>query len=128
MNYVLSRTLYDPQGTFGQLIDPQGNKLCLTVELPWLNNHPQTSCIPKGNYQVKAYQSPKHGQVWQIMNVPDRSYIEIHAANTILDLLGCIGTGNALGEVEGLPAVLNSQTTLAMLRSTLPQSFSLTIQ
>ena len=114
-------------GTFGSWYDDDGKELCVTVELPWLNNHPQTSCIPSGVYTVERYESPRHGQVWQVMNVPDRSNIEIHGANTINDLLGCIGVGDSYGNIDGLPAVLNSQVTLNKLRGILPDSFTLII-
>lgn len=124
---TLQRTSSDSSGTFGQLSDEIGRMLCFTVELPWLDNHPQTSCIPNGTYNVINYDSPKHGSVWQIMNVPNRSNIEIHAANTIRDLLGCVGTGDSMGTVDGLPAVMNSVKTLAYLKIVLPEVFKLVI-
>lgn len=32
-----------PDGTLGTWLNPDGSELCKTIELPWLNNHPQTS-------------------------------------------------------------------------------------
>lgn len=125
--YFIVRQPSTSNGTFGTFYDDKSNKLCLTVELPWLDNTPQISCIPSGTYQVSQYASPKHGLVWQILGVPDRSNIEIHPANDINDLLGCVGVGNAMGEVNGLPAVLNSQITFSMLKLKLPDSFTLDI-
>lgn len=126
MDYQLKRTLYDPLGTFGQLIEGSAT-LCLTIELPWLDNHPQTSCIPLGNYIVQRFVSPRHGWVWLIENVPGRSMIELHPANTIKDLLGCVGVGDKLGVIEGFPAVLNSRKTFDMLKTKLPNRFNLEI-
>lgn len=75
----------------------------------------------------ERYISPTHGQVWIATNVPGRSEIEIHAANWARELLGCLGVGDSFGTLEGLPAVLNSQATLAMLRNALPATFTLAI-
>lgn len=116
-----------PDGTQGIWYNDDGSVLCYTIELPWADNHPQVSCIPIGTYNVQKYISPKHGHVWQLMDVPNRSNIEIHGANTIDDLLGCIGVGDSFGVINLLPAVLNSQKTLNMLRSTLDDNFTLTI-
>ena len=126
MAYTLIRKKSNNDGTLGEL-KHDGSHLCFTIELPWLDNHHQTSCIPIGNYNVEKYQSPKHGQVWQVMNVPNRYNIEIHGANTINDLLGCIGVGSSIGTIGGLPAVLNSQKTLSYLRAVLPDNFTLEI-
>lgn len=125
---ILTRTQSLPDGTFGNLADNDGNQLCLTVELPWLDNHPQISCIPIGTYEVNTYFSPKHGfNVWRLANVPQRNEIEIHPANLASELLGCIGVGDTMGGIDGVTAVLNSQNTFKMLQSKLPDSFTLVI-
>lgn len=124
----LNRFKSDENGTFGTLMDDMSHQLCFTIELPWCDNHTMVSCIPEGIYQVEAFQSPKHGDIWKLMNVPGRTTIEIHPANDIDDLLGCIGVGDGLGTVSGLPAVLNSQKTFMRLKNELPDSFELTIR
>lgn len=126
--YTLTRLPSSDDGTFGQITDDTGDILCKTVELPWRDNETDKSCIPVGSYICDLYHSPRHGQVWMLRNVPGRTNCEIHAANTILDLEGCIGVGDSFGQVAGLPAVLNSKATLANLRAILPRSFLLTIQ
>lgn len=126
MNVFLDRFKFTDTGTFGMLTNDTGN-LCFTCELPWKDNQHDISCIPTGVYDVEKYQSPKHGDVWQIMNVPNRSNIEIHPANLPSQLLGCIGVGEALGELYNLPDVTNSQKTFSMLKSILPDNFILTI-
>lgn len=125
---IITRT-YQVGQTLGEWRDDDNNHLCYTIELPWLNNHPMKSCIPAGTYTANSYFSPKHGfNVWRLAGVPDRSFIEIHPANFVSDLLGCVGVGDSQGQINGVPAVLNSQETFKMLLSTLPDSFTLTIQ
>lgn len=128
MMYFLNRFKSDAQGTFGTITDDVGHKYCYTVELPWLDNLADKSCIPEGVYHVDQYNSPKHGDIWMLQNTAPREFVEIHPANDINDLLGCIGVGNAMGIVNGLTAVLNSQSTFKMLKSELPSSFQLTIR
>lgn len=123
----LDRFKFTPDSTFGAMVTDMGHQVCFTVELPWLDNEHDVSCIPNGVYQVEQFTSPKHGDVWKVMNVPGRTNIEIHPANLASELLGCIGVGDSLGKVRGIPAVMNSQNTFVKLKSTLPDSFQLTI-
>lgn len=126
--YFLTRRSSTPQGTLGELTDGQGNHVCFTCELPWDANLPDKSCVPIGTYTVIPHNSSAHPDVWELQNVPGRSGILIHNGNTEKDSLGCIIVGNILGMLNGLPAVLNSQATLDMLRETLPLNFTLTIR
>lgn len=117
-----------PDGTRGTWYNDDGSVLCYTIELPWDENIPHKSCIPRGTYEFEYYFSPKHGfTVWQALNVPQRGNIEIHPANLASELLGCIAPGDTLGDIDGKIAVLNSQKTFKMLMSRLPESFQLTI-
>lgn len=121
----LNRFKTSSQGTFGTLMDDTGHQLCFTVERPYTGDHP---CVPAAIYQVESYESPTKGDVWMLKDVPDRTAIEIHTANTMNDLLGCIGVGDKLGTFNGLPSVMNSQVTFSMLKDELPDSFELTIR
>lgn len=121
---TLDRFKTGEYGTFGTLLDEFDAVLCQTLERPYTGDHP---CIPAGVYTVEPYQSPKHGNVWQIMNVHGRTNIEIHPANFSSQLLGCIAVGDCIGSISGIPAVLNSQKTFSLLKSKLPDSFQLTI-
>ncbi len=125
--YSLIRQASTPDGTLGIWFNQDGTELCKTIELPWLDNHPQTSCIPAMLVRFEPFISPKHGHVWVATNVPGRSEIEVHNANLAKQLLGCIGVGNSFGTLDGLPAVLNSVDTLNRLRAKLPASFTLNI-
>ena len=114
--------------TFGELFNEDGSSLCYTIELPWLDNHPQKSCIPVGTYVANTYFSPHHGfNVWRLDAVPGRSEIEIHPANFASELLGCIGVGRSIGVIGDQNAVLDSKSAFLMLQSILPESFTLEI-
>ena len=123
----LDRFKTSEQGTFGALTDDSGlikDRSVFTVERPMDGDHP---CVPAGTYQVEPYNSPKHGNVWQVMRVPGRTNIEIHPANLASELLGCIAPGDSLGKIGGVEAVLNSKNTFSMLQSLLPETFTLII-
>ncbi|MHC5541432.1 DUF5675 family protein [Singulisphaera rosea] len=126
MNVFLDRFKSDDNGTFGMMI-LEGQYLCHTCEDPWKNNAPNQSCIPAGKYSVVKYSSPKFPGVWRVENVPNRSGILIHNGNNIIDTEGCILVGDSIGYIDGLPSVLNSRKTLAMLKLQLPDDFDLTI-
>ena len=81
-------------GTYGVMIEEGKTPFCLTLELPWLDNKPMISCIPKGEYTCQRIMSPKRGfEVFEVMNVPNRDTIEIHKGNFTTDILGCILVG-----------------------------------
>jgi hypothetical protein len=137
--YTLTRQASSNHGTMGEMFNPDGSHLCYTCELPWLNDQADASCIPLGTYTCGPHNSPAHPDVWEIQNVPGRSGILIHNANFWFQLLGCIGVGQSFGPLEysgseypqytgqTYQAILNSQNTLEMLRNTLPDNFTLTI-
>jgi hypothetical protein len=123
----LDRTKSDENGTFGALHSENDDLgTVFTVERPMTGDHP---CIAPGAYTFRKYFSP-HMQMDVYLRDEcgdGRTAIEIHPANTMNDLRGCIGVGNSLGIVDGLPAVLNSRNTFDMLKSKLPDVFQLTI-
>lgn len=131
--YSILRT-YHPEATVGILLDPSGLKLCVTLELPWLNNASDISCIPEGVYNVIPYQSPTKGNVWMLQNVHDRKDIEIHSGNDINDVRGCLLVGERLA--ENIPHnsklyrywITNSQATLKKLKKIMPESFIVEIR
>jgi hypothetical protein len=61
-----------------------------TIELPWLNNKVNESCIPEGTYLVNRDKTGRH-RYYAIQNVTNRTYIELHIATRVSHLLGCIG-------------------------------------
>ena len=135
MNATLIRTKTGDSGTFGTLKLADGSSY-VTGELPWRDNHPQTSCIPVGTYQCRMFDSPAHGPVYQVYGVPGRSLIEIHPANWFgdkskglkADMLGCIGIGYSIGRLDGQDAILSSKTAvLSFMGRMQAKPFDLTI-
>ena len=121
---TLERFAYTPWGVFGRLV--YGDFRAFTVERPWLDNKAQVSCIPDGEYQLQWYDSPKFGPTWAVIGdtvslFPEpgkaRASVLIHPANTMDDLMGCIGLGSTLGTVNGKWGVLNSRGTVETFRS-----------
>lgn len=86
MELELFRT-YDPEGTNGEL----KLMVCNTIELPWLQNQRNISCIPEGRYELRKRFIKKFGLHLLVVDVPDRSWILIHPANDAkTQLKGCI--------------------------------------
>jgi hypothetical protein len=101
MLLTLVRIAQSYQGTFGVLRDG-AIPFAVTLEEPWIDNHPMISCIPTGRYLCERVQSPKFGETFEVMHVPERSHILFHKGNTTDDTMGCIlvaeeFAGNAAG-------------------------------
>jgi len=126
--YRLVREPSTPDGTLGEMFDPDGNHLCFTMELPWENNEPRKSCIPIGRYTCIPHNSDAHPGTWELLNVPDRSEILIHTGNTDADSLGCILVGRAIGSLNGVSAVLLSAVAFHVMKQTVPSTFQLEIE
>ena len=74
--------------TQGEIILPNGEAL-FSLELPWLNNKRNVSCIPEGEYFFMRDTFGRH-TYFKLLNVQGRSAIEIHPANNTGQLQGCI--------------------------------------
>jgi len=55
--------------------------------------------IKAGTYKVVPYSSSKYPDVYELKNVPGRSFILIHAGNYHKDTLGCLMPGKTWGSV-----------------------------
>lgn len=95
--------------TYG-VLTLNGRPECLTLEEAWRENARQISCIPPGVYDLKFVDSPRFGEAIELLKVPNRSNILIHSGNTTDDTEGCILLGTTYGELNGLPAVLQSKS------------------
>jgi hypothetical protein len=84
---------YTPFGVWGKLHMPSIS-LC-AIERPWRDNALFVSCIPEGSYNCTRYSSEKYPDTFIVGDVPGRSSILFHKANTIDDLQGCIGVGKS---------------------------------
>lgn len=83
-----------------------GEHAFYTLERPWLNNKPYISCIPAGQYKVERDHYGRH-RYYKLLDVPNRSAIEIHPANYVKQLQGCIALGLGFEEKTGI--LLNSK-------------------
>jgi hypothetical protein len=89
MELELFRTYY-PDGTNGE-IRHVGISICHTIELPWLQNRRNVSCILEGRYALRKRFTSRHGLHVLVVDVPGRSGILIHPANDAkTELRGCI--------------------------------------
>lgn len=123
----LVRFQQDEIGTIGRLyID--GRFEMYIVEQPWNNNIPFKSCVPCGNYELKPFNSDRHGFTWQLENPnlgvyaqksdiklsTDRYACEFHVANWPKDVAGCLGPG--MGYAKGSHMVASSGIAMKKLR------------
>ncbi len=120
---ILHRIIEDQYGTHGQLRTEDGTILCCTIERQWLDNKPNVSCIPVGEYQCVPHDSAKHPKTWEITGVPGRSEILIHTGNVDLDSTGCVIVGTA----SSVTGVVMSAVAMAKLREVLPVYFMLDV-
>ena len=119
MTFVLHRTYFE-EGTNSALFF-NGQFLGFAIELPWLNNQRHISCIPEGEYELKARYSPKFGHHLHIIDVKDRSLILLHPANNAkLELRGCIAP---VTHLTGIGKGSHSKPLLQKLISLCYQSF-----
>lgn len=134
MKAVITRTDAEPTQTLGmlELFTAEGQKIfeCKTLELPWLNNERQKSCIPSGLYKVTPRTSPKYGLHYLINKVKNRDTILIHHGNYKTDILGCILVGATHTDIngDGCRDVTSSKVTLAKLLKFAPKGFDLSIR
>lgn len=101
------------QGTIGVL---KINKevFCYTLEPSDRLNQRNRSSIPAQQYVCHQYRSARHGETWEVTDVPGRDYILFHAGNIVAHTEGCILLGNNVGKLRGERAVLNSGNTFAL--------------
>jgi len=122
---ILTRFAQLDNVTIGRL--SYAGKDFFTVEKPWRDNRPNISSIPDGTYtmerffDVNGYRSSKNiteDFVWQIVDVPGRSLILLHVANTANDVLGCIGLGlSVYPNLDGVGSSRNAITQFYELTS-----------
>lgn len=104
------RELDDGRCTIGRFLLPLGQTF-FTLERPWLNNARGVSCFPApGTYHAILRKSPHLGITYWLHDVPDRTFILIHSANTVMQLQGCIALGLMRGWLKGERAVFQSVT------------------
>jgi len=102
---------------------------CVTMELEEDCNAVRDDAIPKGTYKVVKRYSKKYGWHFHILDVPKRKLILIHNANYSFQLLGCIGVGEKIADIngDGLKDITSSRKTMKKLLEILPDEFILKI-
>ncbi len=104
------------------------------LEDEWRDNRARESCIPTGTYRCVPHgwepSSPfKYKNTWQLLNVPNRTAILIHAGNTHKDTQGCLLVGMGMIVSQLSSAVTDSRMALDFLRQEIgQQAFLLTIE
>lgn len=101
-DFFLTRDSELADGFFGRFRDEEAAFLCYSLERKWLGNQSKISCIPTGRYLVELYNSPTKGLVYRLdpKMVEPRENIEIHSANLMIQLEGCIAPGLGMGEFD----------------------------
>ncbi|MEP0367333.1 MAG: DUF5675 family protein [Cyclobacteriaceae bacterium] len=95
MELILFRK-YHESGTNGKFMHGK-NLICHAIELPWLQNRRNVSCIPEGRYQLTKRYTNERGEHLLIADVVNRDGIIIHPANdAIKELQGCIAPVTSL--------------------------------
>jgi hypothetical protein len=114
VNLLVIRETFTDVSTIGNLY-LNGEWLCDTLELPYLNNQRSISCIPEGQYKVRlrtAEESSSRNYLHLLVEgVKDRSYILVHIGNYPKDTRGCILVG--IGREQDL--VKNSTLAMGLL-------------
>ena len=96
VNLLIIRETFTEVSTIGNLY-LDGEWLCDTLELPYLDNQRSISCIPEGHYEVRM-RYPRESATRDYMHllvkdVTDRDYILFHIGNSAKDTRGCILVG-----------------------------------
>jgi len=104
---TLKRISTNQEATFGVLIDDT-EPFAVTLERPWAENRIHVSCIPSGIYTCARASSPRFGDTFEVLGVPERSEILFHKGNTPGDTAGCILVAERFERLRGEPAVLSS--------------------
>jgi hypothetical protein len=91
-------------GTFGRLFVYSDEDIsrasvlfrCFTLELPWIENMKEKSCIPVGCYIIEKGNFRNKYDNYELRNVIGRTDVEMHRVNIVEELEGCVGLGTNL--------------------------------
>ena len=96
INLLILRDTFTDNSTIGELF-LNGERMCDTLENPYINNERNISCIPEGEYKVRlrlARESATRDYLHLLVqDVPDRDWILFHRGNSAKDTSGCILVG-----------------------------------
>lgn len=106
---------YTKDYTIGTIISDKFKETLYCLELPYLDNKNNISCIPAGEYKIKKHYSNKFKNCIKILDVKDRSNILIHTGNTVnkfkdstgynwtIESHGCLLTSLSINRQEQYP-------------------------
>jgi len=96
INLLIIRDTFTEDSTIGELFI-NGERMCDTLENPYINNERNISCIPEGEYKVRlrlARESASRDYLHLLVqDVPNRDWILFHRGNSAKDTSGCILVG-----------------------------------
>ena len=96
VNLLIIRETFSDVSTIGNLY-LDGEWLCDTLELPYIDNQRSISCIPEDQYKVRlrtARESATRDYLHLLVeDVPNRDYILFHIGNSAKDTRGCVLVG-----------------------------------
>ena len=96
INLLIIRDTFTEESTIGELF-LNGERMCDTLENPYINNERNISCIPEGEYKVRlrlARESATRDYLHLLVqDVPNRDWILFHRGNSAKDTSGCILVG-----------------------------------
>jgi len=121
---VVSRFAYEPDCTLSVVTVNGTTFEAWGIERPWLFNAPGRSCIPEGAYRGRVgrhyHSNGRISASIELLEVPERTEIELHEANVPSELRGCIALGQRLGFLSSERAVLASRAAFAALWRAVP--------
>lgn len=126
---ILARAIIGADGTpsLGTLVSRDGAFTCATLERSGNGDHP---CIPAGEYTVHlATHHPGTPHAYPCPELDtdaiDRTHIQIHIANDVAELLGCIAPGERVS--EGGQSIDDSHVAFGRLMQYLDGAFPFTL-
>jgi len=139
--YLIRESISD-EGTFGKLVYTLAGVTYIycTAELPWRGNIRNVSCIPSGVYEC-VLDDFRGIPSFKVLNVPNRSDVEIHYGNWsgdiskgyVTDVEGCILLGKSHVRMKpdeketSQMAVTYSKDTMKEVGALFPHKFNLHI-
>ncbi len=96
INLLLIRDTFSKVSTLGELF-LNGERMCDTLENPWIDNQRNISCIPEGVYDVRLRLPRESGTRdylhLLVQEVPNRDFILVHRGNFPSQTQGCLLVG-----------------------------------